>query len=350
MNTTLQSYLDNGLLYNQVHPTLDLTIWNYTEKVQFEGNWDDITLMCRGLVTDSNGNVVARPFRKFFNIEEGRHTATPDFEVYEKMDGSLIIAFIYQSEWVLCTRGSFTSDQAIAATKYFFENNLDKVFEGGRNTYLFEYIAPWNRIVVDYGEERLVLLGIVDTETGDEFSLDTLRSDEFQEYVGPLDVVKKYDGITDYSLLKGMVKDDAEGFVVKFSNGDRMKVKGVEYIRLHKVMTGLSTTSVWECLSKGDDIMTILKDVPDEFYKKVDVYVNQLKNDYNDIYDTCLSHYVTFRYGKNGEKTSEPTRREYVDYVLQRPRPLQGVLFNMWDGKAYDHIIWKMIKPTFMKL
>jgi hypothetical protein len=58
MNTILQSYLEKGLLYNQVHPTLDLTIWNYTENVQYQGLWDEITLMCRGLVTNSDGKII----------------------------------------------------------------------------------------------------------------------------------------------------------------------------------------------------------------------------------------------------------------------------------------------------
>ena len=83
----LNQYYEDGLLYKQVHPTLPLTIWNYTEKVQFENLWDEVTLMCRGLVTDNEGNMVAIPFQKFFNIEEGKFTPTENFEVYEKMDG-----------------------------------------------------------------------------------------------------------------------------------------------------------------------------------------------------------------------------------------------------------------------
>jgi hypothetical protein len=43
--------------------------------------------MCRGLVTDSNGIIMARPFPKFFNIEEEKHASTADFEVFEKLDG-----------------------------------------------------------------------------------------------------------------------------------------------------------------------------------------------------------------------------------------------------------------------
>lgn len=72
---TLHKYKEDGLLRCQTHPTLPLTIWNYTEKVQYEKLWDEVTLACRGLVTmDETGEVVARPFKKFFNMEEGMHT------------------------------------------------------------------------------------------------------------------------------------------------------------------------------------------------------------------------------------------------------------------------------------
>ncbi|NBU99435.1 MAG: hypothetical protein EBS19_14710 [Spirochaetia bacterium] len=65
----LNEYHEKGLVYKQIHPTLPLTIWNYSEKVQYENLWDEITLMCRGLVTDNDGNIIARPFKKFFNID-----------------------------------------------------------------------------------------------------------------------------------------------------------------------------------------------------------------------------------------------------------------------------------------
>ena len=169
MLNTLEKYHKEGLLYKQVHPSLPLTIWNYTEKVQYEGLWDDITLMCRGLVTDDKGNVIARPFKKFFNMEEGKHTPTSDFEVYEKMDGSLGIFFYYEGGWVMATRGSFTSDQAVKGYEMMFNYdfaNLHKDY-----TYLFEIIFKENRIVVNYDFEDVVLLGMVNTKTGYEVNL-----------------------------------------------------------------------------------------------------------------------------------------------------------------------------------
>jgi RNA ligase len=134
----LNEYFDKGLVYKQIHPTLPLTIWNYTEKVQYENLWDEITLQTRGLVTDNEGNIIARPFNKFFNIEEGKHTPTEKFEVWEKMDGSLGIVFWYQGQWVVATRGSFTSDQAIKAKELLKKYNTDIMFR--HLTYCFEII------------------------------------------------------------------------------------------------------------------------------------------------------------------------------------------------------------------
>jgi tRNA splicing ligase len=134
----LNKYHNEGLLYKQVHPTLPLTIWNYREEVQYGNKWDEVTLMARGLVTDELGNIVARPFKKFFNDSENKHTATTDFDVYEKMDGSCIILFNYEGEWVFASRGSFTSEQAIKAKELSSNFNLHKLNKD--YTYVFEII------------------------------------------------------------------------------------------------------------------------------------------------------------------------------------------------------------------
>ena len=338
----LNKYHKDGLLYNQVHPTLDLTIWNYTEKVQYEGLWDEITLMCRGLVTNSKGEIVARPFKKFFNMEEGKHTPTSEFEVYEKMDGSLGIMFEYNGEMVCATRGSFASDQANWMMNFAKEYNYQDIIVGGF-TYLFEIIYPENRIVVDYqGQERLVLLGIINTNTGEELPYDNW----FEQF----DVVKKYDGIKDYSTLKSMISNDAEGYVIRFSNGDRMKIKGEEYLRLHKIMTNLSTTAVWEILSSGGNIDDILKDVPDEFYKKIKSYVSTLNYGYYQYYNQLGKAYDYFRFGKYGDKEVEPTKKEFAEFIKDKHPIAKSIMFAMWDGKDYDKIIWKALKPEYKKL
>jgi RNA ligase len=332
----LNKYRNEGLLYSQVHPTLPLTIWNYTEKVQYEGLWDEVTLSCRGLVTDDKGVVIARPFKKFFNIEEGKHAPTSEFEVFEKMDGSLIIVFWYDGGWVLASRGSFTSDQAVAASKTFFDK-LDHNFSIGI-TYLFEFTAKWNRIVVDYGDEdNLTLLGAIRTDDETEATYEQL---EMIARGANCDVVKRYDGIKDYSTLKGIIKDNQEGFVIRFSNGDRMKIKGEEYLRLHKVMTNLSTTAVWEVLSNGGSMDDLLKDVPDEFYGKVKEYEKSLIVQFNQLEEEYQNHFDSIR--------GLGIRKFFAQTAIMFQHP--SILFGMLDGKDISPIIWKIVKPEFKKL
>ena len=343
----LNEYFEKGLVYKQVHPTLPLTIWNYSEKVQYEGLWDEITLQTRGLVTDNDGNIIVHPFKKFFNIEEGKHTPTEEFEVYEKMDGSLGILFFYEGKWIVVTRGSFTSDQSVKAQELLRSKYIVESIPKGYAT-LFEIIYPENRIVVDYGdEEKLVVLGMTSRVSGKEMDYNSLLNVHNES---GMSVVKKYDGIKDYKQLKEMVKNDQEGFVVKFSNGDRVKVKGVEYLRLHKIMGNLSTTAVWEVLSNSGDMENLLKDVPDEFYKKIKTYVQDLKYGFFQISERAGKLHDGFRYGKYGDRDSEPTKKEFAEFVFNQDKVLQPVMFSMWDRKPYDHIIWRIIKPVFKKL
>jgi RNA ligase len=322
-----------------------LTIWNYSEKCQYDGKWDEVTLMCRGLVTDNDGNIVARPFSKFFNWEENKHTPTEEFEVYKKEDGSLGILFHYNDEWILATRGSFTSDQAIKGREILKKYKYK--YLPTDCTYLFEILYPENMIVVRYSNEELILLGSIQTDSGYEYDI---HNEGYEELGFP--IVKKYDGINDYSVLKSMVGDNEEGFVVKFSNGDRMKIKGQEYLRLHKIMTNLSTTAIWEVLSNGDSMDSILKDVPDEFYNKIKSYEKDLKYSYFSVSEYCGKMHDGFRYGKYNDKDPEPTKKEFAEFiVLNNIKPgFRSVMFAMWDKKPYDHIIWKLLKPEFKKL
>ena len=351
MLDTLNAYFEKGLLYKQTHPTLPLTIWNYSEKVQYEGLWDEVTLQARGLVTDDKGNVVARPFKKFFNLEENKHTPTDDFDVYAKLDGSLGILFYYQNQWVMATRGSFTSDQAIKGFEMLKKYDYDKLHKN--YTYLFEIIYQENRIVCQYDFEDLVLLSMIETNTGYEVNLydehEDVRFKILIFNVG-LKVVQRFDNFKDFQYLKQTIPDNKEGYVVKFSNGDRMKIKGEEYLRLHKIISNISTTSVWEVLSNGGKMEDLLKDVPDEFYDKIKSYERHLRYSHFSISEDAGKRFDYFMYGKYNDKEPVTDKKEYAMWVLKQPQHLQPILFRMFDKKEYSSHIWKLIKPKFKKL
>jgi RNA ligase len=111
---------------------------------------------------------------------------------------------------------------------------------------LVEIIYPENRIVCSYGnDEVLVVLSMVSNASGKELDYDSLL--KINEETG-LPVIKKYDGIQDYKTLKTLISKDREGYVVRFRNGFRIKIKGDEYVRLHRILTGFSNVDIWEYL------------------------------------------------------------------------------------------------------
>lgn len=136
--------IDKQYIVYQKHPILPLTIYNYSKTAQFDKVWNEVTLSCRGLVLDDEMNVVAIPFKKFFNYEEHENSNLPlipvgeEFDAFEKMDGSLGIVFRYKGELIFATRGSFISDQAVKAKEMMKKYDEFKLIDGF--TYLFEII------------------------------------------------------------------------------------------------------------------------------------------------------------------------------------------------------------------
>ncbi len=325
----LQKYIDEKYISVQKHPTEDLYIYNYTQKAQFNRVWTEETMSCRGLIMDEKGNVIARPFKKFFNLEECEQLPSEPFEVFDKWDGSLGILYWIGDLPYLATRGSFVSDQAIKGTE-ILRKKYPLSYLDSTKTYLFEIIFPENRIVVDYkGLEDLILLAVFDTQTGEELPYEIIKACEFP-------IVKRYDGIEDVTKIKELMKkDNSEGFVIRFMSGMRIKVKFDEYVRLHRLITGINARHVWENLKEGKGIEELIDKVPDEFYKWVKETAGKLQSKYEQIEILC-SHTAQLA-------QSFSTRKEQAQFVLKYRNT--SVIFQMLDNKDYSQAIWKIIKP-----
>lgn len=361
--TVLNDYYERGLITKQSHPTLPLTIWNYTEKVQYENLWDEVTLKCRGLITDnSTGKAIVEPFKKFFNYEELVADRIPDARipskgdyvyVQEKMDGSLGILFYYEGEWIMATRGSFTSDQAIKGLEIVKNNYFLDAFLR-EYAYLVEIIYPENRIVVDYHKEKVTFLSVVLNRnfegwniSGDS-ELHWTTANSIFKCIGikKKDIVKteQHFNFSDelYQLLKSKNEKNKEGYVLRYQPGNfRMKIKFEDYVRLHKIMTNLSTTAVWEVLLNGQNMDSILKDVPDEFYQKIREYEHKLHCEFLALKSEYEDHFESIR-----RLGTRKLFAQFANTSFKYPK----ILFAMYDGKSVDEMIWKIIKPEFKKL
>jgi hypothetical protein len=339
-----------GWLRSGKHPDLPLWIYNYTEQCQFKKHWTPETLACRGLVLDEDSNIVARPFGKFFNLGEVKKIPREPMVVTSKMDGSLGIIFEYKGDTHVCTRGSFTSEQSVKAAQMLTDVYFQLI---PGTTILCEILYPENRIVVNYDFEGLIYLTTIDNATGQD--IHPVRQVWHGERVRETPYYTKH--LYDYkkphpdqkhftkhannpraflNSLAAQNTPNAEGYVVRFESGLRVKVKFEDYVRLHRIISGLSPTRIWDSLRNGDDIETMIDGVPDETYNEVMETVTALQGAYKSVLliaeNVWLHRLDTVDRGK--------LARYFIDSDAN-----ESVLFAMLDGKDPSEIIWKSVRP-----
>ena len=322
------------------HPVLPLSILNYTARAQFDRVWNDVTTQCRGLIVNTDGQVVARPFRKFFNAEEtdiSSFNGEP-FTAYDKMDGSLGILYPSTKGYAIATRGSFVSKQALEGTRIWEERYADTTVNPSW-TYMFEIIYPANRVVVDYGDvQDLILLGAVDTSTGGSVPLAQARVG----WIGPVVSERTYADLDEALLSRG--ENGSEGLVLHFPKTDtRIKVKRSEYVRLHRLYTDVSERRVWEELSSKGSVEEWLNEVPDEIFEFVRNCVEKLNAAH-----AALKNELQLTYEKimnvlpDGFERGELAREVLLE---ARINPLAKGVFSLYDNKDTDMFLWELLRP-----
>jgi RNA ligase len=234
----------------------------------YDHGWDRYSLLARGLIIDpAAGVVVATPFPKFFNIGE-RHATVPDlpFEAFEKLDGSLIIAFHHSGKWRTATKGALNSSQAVWAQTRLDAMDTSRLVPG--TTYLFEAIYPENVIVVRYPEASLSLLAAY-FANGREMPSDVLDMVGF--VIGfPVAARHAFASLAEMVSTATDLPRDREGFVIRFADGTRVKVKGNAYKSIHGLISRCTPLAVWDVMAAGGDLEEMRRDLPEEFWADFD--------------------------------------------------------------------------------
>lgn len=346
---------ENGYITIKSHPEDEnLVILNYTDSVTYEKRWNKETMSARGLILDltyakDNGiiYVLAKPFEKFFNYGENLdYEKDIDFTkvetVMEKMDGSLGISYLINGELRFATRGSFTSDQALRATKIWKRKYQEarvkywKMFEDSLPSLMVEIIYPENKIVVDYnGEEKLVLLGI--TEGHKDYDYEDVK------YIGEymrLPVVPQYELTIEKMLeMRKTISANEEGWILRFEDGKRLKIKGEEYLQVHRLLCGLSDKAKFKAWADGKLDEYIMK-LPEEFRHELESFGHSL-----DVRADALNRGLSFTYllarrGRNDVKDFAIYVNEYIKPEYRR---------FMFEAFKIGHINMASVKDYIFK-
>jgi RNA ligase len=353
--TILANLIKEGYISQKFHRQYPLVVLNYTPQAQYDPKlvWGNEMNLCRGLVYCSDTmEVVARPFAKFWNLNDDRHPETVEANLpnetplfLEKLDGSMGTLFAWDGLNHVATRGSFHSEQADWATNWL-RSNYPRLTLPKEYTLVSEVIYSENKIVIDYDFEGLVVLGAVNIATGAERSRSELK--DYCRAMG-LSVVKEYRKTLSESLAEN--EKNREGYVLTYpSTGLKVKVKFDEYVRLHKILTGLNVRSVWELFRDGsfETIQDWLHDgrMPESFKIWVKNIWDMLTNQFDTIHWE-VQHIYGGRPKLDPFMPYKESRKKMAEYFTSDDNKVYaGLLFGLLDGKNIDPMIWKMIEPS----
>ena len=178
----------------------------------------NILAMCRGLVI-SESTVVAAPFCKFGSAAKSIGPCQL-VEATEKIDGSHIIAFMWQGEIITCTKRRADSEQALWSKAYL--QCKDVTLTPGF-TYMFEAVYRDNAVVVKYQQDECILIAVRD-DSGIELDRVALLS-EGRRIQLPVVVMMKGTCAEFLQDAEDASNLNSEGWVLK-SFGDGGKLRG----------------------------------------------------------------------------------------------------------------------------
>ena len=269
-------------------------------------------LELRGLtfIFNKDGSLFKRYLlmEKFFNINENKGTQLTDLNklkiksVYNKEDGS-VISFVKlpNGKVVAKSKASFDSYQANKANFIYNNDNDIKSFVNdmlnNEIVPIFEYVSPFNKIVINYTNDELILLKLRDNETGEYINIDNI-TEEWN-----IKVPEKFNYTLDELEELSKSVEYKEGWVIEFDNGLKAKKKTEWYFSLHKLFTedlNKENYLIEKIIKEEiDDVISILDNSPyhDFIREKVNKitnliskYIDDKSNKVNELYDVYNSY------------------------------------------------------------
>lgn len=296
---------------------------------------------CRGLVFDLAGNVIGPGFEKFMNINECEETQAHMIDlskphvICEKLDGSMCRPVpMPEGGYRLFTKMGPTDVAGNAESWVRNNSNYDRFFRDTLAqgfTPLLEWCSRKNRIVVDYPEDRLVLLAIRNVQDGSYMPLGMML--ELAGEYG-VQVVRRYEGtVHNMEHLMQDTRDlqGQEGWVIWFANGYRVKLKGESYLRIHRAKEMLVRENAVIGLiltESSDDVKSFL---PKEDMERLALYETKFWHGINETINAWRTKHleINITYGDNrkGFALGEATLMDSF---------LRTALFKAWGNVDFD--------------
>ena len=204
----------------------------------------------------------------------------------------------------------------------------------------------------------MVLLAVIDNETGEEYSTESLESVATElGFNTPLNFQLTLEQARAASLGDG--KCDEEGYVLTwYRDGEppfRLKLKFIEYLRLHRMVTGVSPKRIWEVLATEQtaELKEYLSQSTPWFSDFVQKWMKALNGEYERVYrqGNRVYHQAqaeverTFPKGFVTLSQLHAGRRVFAETATApENKEFSAIAFAMLDGKQIAPVIWKQVR------
>jgi RNA ligase len=212
-----------------------------------------------------------------------------------------------------------------------------------RLTPIFEWCSRKQRIVVDYPKDRLVLIALRHTVLGGYKTYCDLvvLGDRFN-----IEVVQAYEGTTENMenlISKTRAMEDAEGWIIRFDNGQMLKIKGDWYVRIHKTKDNL----IWEknvvdllINEKMDDVKPYMLD---EDIRRVELFETDF---WIGINDTVNRYETYFQQVLSSELDRKSYAQQWMPTIVKQDSFAPQFVFSRFDGKDPRQLVIDQIRKN----
>ena len=335
------------------------TVINYAVAFEDTFRWDAnapagsiVRRECRGLIFNTEtGNLISRPYHKFFNAGEKEETQLNKINLYEphivleKLDGSMIRPIPTPEGFRLATKAGVTdvamNAEVFVADKSHYARFIHKCLSINV-TPIFEWVSRKNRIVVDYPTDNLILTGMRYNNTGNYVDYQVMK-DYATSWTIP--VVKAVDGLSvqNIELFVKQVRewDDGEGVVLRFDTGRMVKVKADDYVLRHKSKDAINQEkNVLQIILEDavDDLVPLL--TPEDA-QRVEAFQNAFWVSLEDVACDLADLFVT-------GNTKYPDKKDFaVEFVQKILLPKYApIMYDMKAGKGSQEVLIEQISKS----
>lgn len=328
--------------------TFKISIFNY-RIATYNDFIDNKAFEMRGLtfIFNEDGSLFKRHLllHKFFNLNqvtETQYSLVCDYKiksVYNKEDGSVASFIRLPSGRVLGkSKMSIESDQAIGANRLYNNDiNVRRFVDWSLdNNYvaIFEYVSPFNKIVLKYNVEELILLRLRDNDTGEYLNLN-----DFKKEIGDVKIAKSFDYKLEELMELSKISEDIEGWVIE--SDIFMKIKTSWYMDLHGLLTDdLYRENIIVGYILDDNIDDILGQVPEDqvdVHERINRIIISVKYAINEkVLDIKKSYNIFLKLNKDPDNLNYPLMRKSYGLKYGKDPNFSNVMSMSKDKDVYD--------------